>query len=84
LHDFFISANLDRRICICIAYREFLRKGGENMKKLAILASVWLVCTASLAFGAVAFADDDDDDHHGERNHRHCEYKRGKLVCDRD
>ena len=45
------------------------------MRKLAILASVWLVCTASLAFGAVAFGDD----HHGDR---HCEYERGHLVCD--
>lgn len=58
------------------------------MRKLAILASVWLVCTASLAFGAVAFGD--DDDHRGDRDgrdgdkSRDCEYKRGKLVCDRD
>ncbi len=51
------------------------------MRKLAILAMVWLVATASLAFGAVAFGGDDDD-HHGKK--RHCEYKRGKLVCDRD
>jgi len=49
------------------------------MRKLAILATVWLVATASLAFGAVAFGDDDDGHHK-----RHCEYKRGKLVCERD
>ena len=52
------------------------------MRKLAILATVWLVATASLAFGAVAFGD--DDDHDGDHHRRHCEYKRGKLVCDRD
>jgi len=51
------------------------------MRKLAILATVWLVATASLAFGAVAFGDDDD---HSDGHNRHCEYKRGKLVCDRD
>jgi len=52
------------------------------MRKIAILATVWLVATASLAFGAVAFGDDDDHgDGHGKK---HCEYKRGKLVCERD
>lgn len=53
------------------------------MRKWAILAAVWLVCTASLAFTAVAFGDghwrgSGDGDHHGSR----CEYEHGKLVCD--
>lgn len=52
------------------------------MRKWAILASVWLVCTASLAFGAVAFGDDDERD--GDRHSRDCEYERGRLVCDDD
>ncbi|MBI5870535.1 MAG: hypothetical protein HZB44_06210 [Actinobacteria bacterium] len=51
------------------------------MRKWAILASVWLVCTASLAFGAVAFGDDDDE-HDGDHHSRDCEYRRGRLVCE--
>ncbi|MEW6019740.1 MAG: hypothetical protein AB1760_16900 [Pseudomonadota bacterium] len=49
------------------------------MRKWAILASVWLAVTASLAFGALAFADDDDGERDGRVN---CEYKRGKLKCE--
>lgn len=58
----------------------------KYMRKFAILASVWLVCTASLAFGAVAFGDGgrgDDGDHDGGGS-GHCQYKKGKLKCDRD
>lgn len=59
------------------------------MRKLAILASVWLICTASLAFGAVAFGDDHhrgDRGDRGDRHHskNHCEYEHGKLVCEDD
>jgi len=50
------------------------------VRKVAILASVWLVATASLAFGAVAFADDKKDD--GHHHHPKCEYEHGKWECD--
>ncbi|MCL5883436.1 MAG: hypothetical protein M1539_05600 [Actinobacteria bacterium] len=51
------------------------------MRKWAILATVWLICTASLAFSAVAFGDgygSGAGNHHGSR----CEYEHGKLVCE--
>lgn len=59
-----------------------IRKGGDVVRKVAILASVWLVATASLAFGAVAFADTKkgDDKHH--KHHPKCEYEHGKWECD--
>ncbi|MCL4309804.1 MAG: hypothetical protein M0Z32_07130 [Actinomycetota bacterium] len=43
------------------------------MRKIAILASVWLVATVSLAYGAVAFGDD----HHGGGGDDggHCQYQ---------
>ncbi|MHB8174967.1 MAG: hypothetical protein ACYDG7_00165 [Thermoleophilia bacterium] len=52
------------------------------MRKFAILASVWLVATVSLGFGAVAFGDehhhdgggsDGGDGGHCQYNHDGCE-----------
>jgi len=48
----------------------------NRLRKFAILASVWLVATVSLGFGAVAFGDEHHHDGGGSDggDGGHCQY----------